>query len=127
MPTLIGPLIVAVMLLAPQLAAAECAWVLWEKTTYASEAAKLLHRTGNEPYVVWTRPEILKTQPVCSAALTKLWRERQRADVLAPLIEKTETEPRRVTTIWKQDGYTMWEFECLPDTIDPRGPKGGGR
>jgi hypothetical protein len=101
---------------------------LWEKATYATEAARLTHRTGDAPYVAWTRPEILATQSACSAALATLWHARQRIDEsLANLIEKTTAEPRRVTTLWKAGGYTTWEFECLPDTIDPREPKGGSR
>jgi hypothetical protein len=28
---------------------AECAWVLWEKGTYASEGARQVHKTGDAP------------------------------------------------------------------------------
>jgi hypothetical protein len=86
---------------------AECAWVLWEKGTYASEHARQVNKTGDAPYIVWA-----------------VLRDRQKADVLTDITEGIVVEGRTITRTWKTGGYSSWEYECLPDTIDPRGPKG---
>lgn len=46
---------------------------------------------------------------------------------LGHTIYRLISEPRSVRIVWNDGDATTMEWECLPDTIDPRGPKGGGR
>src|SRR5436189_3022626 len=110
-----GPMIAAIYALVltvglaiPYLAQAECAWAMWTFTYSQS--------SGLERYEV---------------------------DLAYPTRRECEGELSRKATILKQSGFTdvkggfpgsgevigqkgnnHWRFFCLPDTIDPRGPKG---
>jgi hypothetical protein len=89
-------------------ASAECAWVLWTETTFTSKADR-------PPSTYWTAEQGFSDSSGC-------W------DIL-----KTILDQRRKGG----DRYTVWEtnvmdnrsldirrYACLPDTVDPRGPKG---
>jgi hypothetical protein len=91
--------VVIVLTLAPMQAWAECAWVLWV-SSYAIKDGKPTDRML-EPSEGYT------SKPECDGV-----RQRYVAD---------EKERRAVDA--SERGY----YTCLPDTIDPRGPKGGGR
>jgi hypothetical protein len=89
-------------------ASAECAWVLWETmTTKESQGSP-------EPVRAYT------TKPDCDRALS---------DALAEF----KNSPGRVAKMDPkyQEAYvtmgkstTAYGYRCLPDTVDPRGPKG---
>ena len=103
---------VGVLLLAPASALAECAWVLWQRT---------IDRNGE---TAW-EPVAGSSEPGCARSRdTSLAAERQVA---------TSTEVGKNTTRWtvmKKDDENapavtkVYEYRCLPDTVDPRGPKG---
>ena len=89
-------LLVAFSLLTPAATAyAECAWVLWEQT-----------QVGNLWAVAPIDAQIVfKEQRECEA-----WAE-----------QRNQTHQKARATIGRMPERT---WRCLPDTIDPRGPKG---
>jgi len=89
---------------------AECAWVLWAQRGSA-------HR-DDRPFVTrydpsgWAPTRGFTSQKACEeeqATLDRKEGERQR--------ERRKLEP-------KQESWGEWLYVCLPDTVDPRGPKG---
>ncbi len=144
MRKLIGSLIVAVVLVVPVVVSAECAWVLWtKKETRGKEQNP---RTGQWIPSQWTEWEATagrSTQPECNRLLLDSqrrefdsWRRMYQVDdgtaLEMPLIYTSRKGQvsmfqNSVTTKSGDNmGYTF-DYFCLPDTIDPRAPKGGGR
>ena len=90
----------------PTSAAAECAWVLW-----MSDPAIDKRQWGYAPGVGVIEfepisPQVFDTRDECEVAL----RDIRKRELGAPLV----TAGRRLPA----------KFTCLPDTVDPRGPKG---
>jgi hypothetical protein len=88
-------------------ASAECAWVLWEDTVSTSQ-------NSTEPVRAYT------TKPDCDRAL---------AGALARLTSSRGVTVRKDAEL--QEAYVTigtstitYRYVCLPDTVDPRGPKG---
>jgi hypothetical protein len=87
-------------------ASAECAWVLWStqatvtnvKLQGAGRVFVLSTRSSHEPL------QSFVSLPACEQ--TRDWRSEA----------QTLPEP--------QVGMKFFEYTCLPDTVDPRGPKG---
>ena len=80
-------------------ASAECAWVLW---TYDG---------------TWRPKAPFETYEQCREDIK---RHREQA-----VIKEGPNAPARLhwnREAWRIDGI---DYECLPDTVDPRGPKGG--
>jgi hypothetical protein len=104
MTKLFGPLIVALML-APMQTWAACAWVLWGE--------HIPEPTMNDPSpkTVWTVHTAYSKEDACKLEQDR-WQDRD--------------ERRRQD--WLKGGakgsITLRVYHCLPDTIDPRGPKG---
>jgi hypothetical protein len=84
------------LLVSAATASAECAWVLWT-TAYRME--------GGRPVSEVIEP---------SSAYTK----KGECDSVARIRDGREEERR------KRDPSRERYFECFPDTVDPRGPKG---
>jgi hypothetical protein len=131
------PLAAACLLASAAPAYAECAWVLW---------------TGHTKDVIgdptWTfSPDVHETRKACESALgqeienqVQVWRETYGAKVLRPREGPSDAGtfvrrdmPREIEAfsvdISTESGKKMkWfirdKFRCLPDTVDPRGPKG---
>jgi hypothetical protein len=89
-------------------ASAECAWVLWEDTIPGK------NKTSTDPVRAYT------TKSECDRALS---------DALAAftsstgvIVRKDEKLQEAFVTIAKST--TGYRYVCLPDTVDPRGPKG---
>ena len=116
-------------------ASAECAWVLWEQ-----EDAALLpipHVSTN-----WKIKSTFEAKAPCdveakkAVSLVELFIATKGAKEISP--EGIESNYSLLTdgigysrSVFSKDKKTAWiethKFVCLPDTIDPRGPKGGGR
>jgi hypothetical protein len=95
----------AVLTLAPMQAWAECAWVLW-----AEERDAGLRGWWNGPR--WMPDSGFQSREACERFTAVVVRGLDKDG--KPIMEKDPLEGRRgLGTKWR----------CLPDTIDPRGPK----
>lgn len=104
-------LVLIFVLLTPSLAEAECAWVLW---SYVFSGP-----SGNESHSVDTAHA---TRQECDEAVrskANVLKRRGYEDVVGGFPGSYE--------VMGTKGNNIWRFYCLPDTVDPRGPKGGRR
>src|SRR5215467_13466758 len=93
-------------------ASAECAWVLWLETIDGKT-----HETEVGIYASYTRAE------ACIKEIDYIW-ERSRATGGA-LDRMAQTEATAIIELGKTKYHAT--YRCLPDTIDPRGPRGSVR
>ena len=101
---------------------AECAWVLWEERDFWSGGA-----SASDSSKEWTIHFARGTQADCEIVLVRVWQVRVKhnqpgADT--PGIKDVKSAPGYVAVNYQTGGSTSYTFRCLPDTIDPRGPKG---
>lgn len=112
------------------LASAECAWVLWNEISdvYPRQITSIRS---------WGVLAALETRTQCEDMLTRIWQDALDEEN-KPSPDRSETmksvSSRRglidVTRRGQQGeflGKTTNRFQCLPDTLDPRGPKGKDR
>jgi hypothetical protein len=78
---------------------AECAWVLWVQLVGLSELGPM---------------DAYPTKQDCETAMS---RERER---LNRHVDSMLDSPRSEAAIKMRE---RWRYQCLPDTVDPRGPK----
>ena len=113
------PLVAVCLLLSTATASAECAWVLWGWTKWDEEHGKSWDIEG-----VWpSRGGCMNALGVQKAAAANA-----QAESRATLVE----HPSMLTVVYfvpkGEKPGRIWgnkfEFRCLPDTVDPRGPKG---
>ncbi len=109
-----APLLVALFLLTSAATAyAECAWVLWSNLMSSNPASRYAPSTGG----LWI-PESAGTRTECEKG-----RDRMKTDSVVAEAMGTGTRPLpQGTGVMGPNGQTF--FTCLPDTVDPRGPKG---
>jgi hypothetical protein len=96
-------------------ASAACAWVLWDHTSLSSKETPT-HRAVSES--AWDLVKAVATEAQCTALL-----ETTLNTPGTPGKDFVRKGNARVLT----DGKTMVvikTYSCLPDTVDPRGPKG---
>jgi hypothetical protein len=116
-------LLIALFLLASAATAyAECAWVLWEQTTVWKASPKNVEETQ------WAPVTAALAQPICESS--KATRIRERARNLSSASRPKDTiVPIDDSVMWSWEepegtkGAQLFRFLCLPDTVDPRGPK----
>jgi hypothetical protein len=99
-------------------AAAECAWVLWEEDKTIALGQK---SSVDKWQVLFAR----KTQESCEGLLTRVLEgfvtdHREKG-------QRIESGDRFYTGTTAAGDRRIIKYHCLPDSIDPRGPKGGGR
>ncbi len=75
----------------------------------------------------WTTPLAYPDRAACVAVITrrvKIWQEGHSPEQeVRPASNGTAAE---FITWWKgHTGFGLYRLHCLPDTVDPRGPKGG--
>ncbi len=85
---------------------AECAWVLWD--------GQISNVPGRD--MLWSIQGTYLTTKDCTAGLARLVAVKKQGGDDA-------TEPQAGTALYRR-GETRGYLHCLPDTLDPRGPKG---
>jgi len=96
---------------------AECAWVLWYRVTE--------YRDGEATEAPFDAGEAHPTLAACEGVLQERLTEWALVEATNPDL-KTTTRP---TFVLVQDKNSLkakriHAYRCLPDTVDPRGPKG---
>jgi hypothetical protein len=110
-------LVVAFLLASVGTAFAECAWVLWQERT----------SFGADGLTTWTIESVWKEREHCERLARDSVQREVRSMSDAP--DTTVRTERDGTLVFISTPRAQWiqHFRCLPDTIDPRGPKGGSR
>jgi hypothetical protein len=114
----VGVLILSLVLAPPAWAA--CAWVLW-----VEESWNVVYQRDERP-ATWTLVEAHQSQDDCARA---------QAGKIAALAKGKDVEVKSniVSRTFPRAGhadtplYQNTRIVCVPDTVDPRGPRGGGR
>jgi hypothetical protein len=98
-------------------AAAECAWVLWKEHTGSGGR-------GFPGGTNWMMESLWNERGECELrARMSVQREVQTWSGVPNMKVRTGDDGTLVAVV-SPDGYWFQHFRCLPDTIDPRGPKG---
>ena len=100
---------------------AECAWVLWEGIWTERETA---HDQSWSVIAGW--PSFGDCQPVLSRAVAdraQRWRSARLPSGATDTSREVRAEGNQVSVMSKS-GMLNYTYVCLPDTVDPRGPKG---
>jgi hypothetical protein len=104
----IGAIVVIFILLVAPHVEATCAWVLWQE-----------HRRHGDPNERDGRWAIVRAVPRSEDCDLQRQAEMHRAG-------EQQKHGRGAGGGDAGDVVEVTQFHCLPDTIDPRGPKGGG-
>ena len=98
-------------------ASAECAWVLWLRKVWTVAPAEPTWLSLQAPTL---------TYAACESGLAARVKDTV-AKQLPQNVEIAASGPRVTKTIHRSDGRSeshIVRYLCLPDTVDPRGPKG---
>ena len=98
-------------------AAAECAWVMWSQLDYRITRDNLVGGVGP-----WRIETAYPNLSACTQALDSTEGESRRAGSF--ISRRAPTEVDILFTGPNADRVKGAAFLCLPDTVDPRGPKG---
>jgi hypothetical protein len=104
-------------------ASAECAWVLWSNFLSSNPTSRHSPSSGG----LWT-PEGAGTRTECEQALHQMPARAVREDMMGPgthVMPGSRTGTLDSTGVVGPNGQV--DYTCLPDTMDPRVVKGGGR
>jgi len=94
-------------------ASAECAWVLWNELL-------VLTKSSNTTETAWQIAAAVRSHEACQSLM-----RRQIEARTAKLRETGDARAEGDTVIASgSDLTTIRRYICLPDTVDPRGPKG---
>ena len=92
---------------------AACAWVLWGNYGTLDPAVPLAFSTVKGSPSDWQPAEAFDTAQACETALKSA--KQHESDLI---FKRNQNKPKGV----------LWDaYRCLPDTVDPRGPKAGER
>jgi hypothetical protein len=105
-------LLLASLLAVSSVAEATCAWVLWTHNVLVA---------SDKSIVSWELQRAFDTVPACEKGAEALAAEV--AQETRATLRKTARGPMVITPALSETS----SYVCLPDTIDPRGPKGEGR
>ncbi len=92
---------------------AECAWVLWSETAWVEK----LNPKSAQPF--WTLIQADTAEAACESALATKIRQTSRPEKNV----KVEVSGNMVSKEYER-AMAIVRYVCLPDTVDPRGPKG---
>ena len=106
------PMTLLCLMLLTSSASAGCAWVLWEQVSSTGERSDL----KTEHRIVAARP----TEGECRAFVAQT--AKGRAAQWGPSAKVSNENSSVFVAVEKT--AIKWDYRCLPDTIDPRGPKG---
>jgi hypothetical protein len=99
---------------------AECAWLLWRQEEATASIS---------PQPRWTTPLAYPDRGACVAVIAAnvtAWEQGRSPDQeVRPAGNGTAAE--FITWGPGRRGFLAQRLHCLPDTVDPRGPKGAGR
>ena len=113
-------LVVLCLLLAAARASAECAWVLW-LTREGFDTAGRNVVEAPVPYASYTALKECATELDRTERMLRVDAANAVTRVAASTLDVSVRDPKTLTTLRGQS------WRCLPDTVDPRGPKGGAR
>jgi hypothetical protein len=133
-------LLVVIALLASAVTAyAECAWVLWTEVNQKYLRPDSPHARTNEQYPKWEfDTNVQLTFDACESQLSRKMSDTVKIFTEGPggakLFEPPGDAPDFFVRIWERDRrvaiqrqgvfFLIYTYACLPDTLDPRGPKG---
>jgi hypothetical protein len=114
-------LVIILCLLMRSIANAECAWVLWKIHRFYIDNVNL---PESARHTEWSRVVVVTNYKECRMnQLSTLRAEVALSKVFHPdsidSWEGLEGGPSNITLHFK-GGYEVIEFQCFPDTIDPR-------
>ena len=97
---------------------ADCAWVLWQETNTI--------QSPSETTTTWTTPLAYPSRDACIAVIDEYVRQWERTRTPQQSVSRatTGTSAEFVTTPSEGGRALIVRRHCLPDTVDPRGPKG---
>lgn len=105
-----------IILAVVHLGEAACSWVLWRNLGTTDPNQELSNFTVQGSFSSWQPIRTFDTAEACNTAMYEA--DRREMNILGP--KRNENKPKGA----------LWDFfvyRCLPDTIDPREPKTGGR
>ena len=115
-PCLASLIVAFYLLTAPAMALAECAWVLWQRTIDRNGATAWEPVAGSsEPGCAWAWDASLAAERQVATSM-EVGKDTTRWTVMKTVMKKEDENTPAVTK--------MYEYRCLPDTVDPRGAKG---
>jgi hypothetical protein len=88
-------------------AGAECAWVLWVEGSETVDNATAAHQ--------WNVIQAVQNESLCETALQGKMNAEKRQNIVA----------NNTVRLMRGRSIMTFRYLCLPDTVDPRGPKGG--
>jgi hypothetical protein len=117
--------IATLALVVPTLAEAACAWVLWYEHTFHVYQI-------TEPSTTWRLVSGHSHEADCRQELERQVKQAATPTPLPPSTRQDVKVDGNVVSVQTYRGERLFSdgsvrYLCLPDTIDPRGPKGGTR
>jgi hypothetical protein len=98
-------------------ASADCAWMLWqqEESTYSIS-----------PEPKWTTPLAYPDRAACVAVIARRVKAWEQGKSPNQEVRPAENDTAAEFITWGSDrrGFGRYSLHCLPDSVDPRGPKG---